>query len=460
MVYDEYFNVCPACGTSVSDNCDDSAVNLFVGISPTSEPPVSVEPSGKDLSRKKRKSRRGRIIAVIIIALVIAAGIITAVLLISSKHKADELAEQISLGEKYLSEEKYDEAIVALRRAIEIDPDDASLYQKLADAYIGKKDYDSAVRILEEGYDRTKNEDLQRRLNELGQLIKDGNQSDWKLLYKELMINRLLDENTTLYDPAFELVDIDRDGVPELILSDGTSGMMLARMYYIADGKVESAGASSYGEMQVCVNEHMFYTTTPGNAREESYYRKNGNEITKECTFFVSTDRYTMNDMEITREEYETEIEHYKSLEWKRMGRKNKLTASNLDTDFASYNDNNEDSGGKNNELKPGAYKGIYSSSIGDIAATFTITEENGKLFAIEEVNSIPGRNNAKPASLQHELVRQENGDYVCFLVKWMNKNGYYYQPWRLTVKENCIEGKDKNETLILFRQTDQETQQ
>lgn len=66
--------------------------------------------------------------------------------------KEEGITEYLSLGQKYLLEEDYDQAIVALEKAIEIDEKCVEAYLGLADAYCGKKDYGQAARVLEEGY--------------------------------------------------------------------------------------------------------------------------------------------------------------------------------------------------------------------------------------------------------------------------------------------------------------------
>ena len=66
--------------------------------------------------------------------------------------KEEGITEYLSLGQKFLLEEDYDQAIVALEKAIEIDERCVEAYLGLADAYFGKKDYGQAARVLEEGY--------------------------------------------------------------------------------------------------------------------------------------------------------------------------------------------------------------------------------------------------------------------------------------------------------------------
>ena len=59
--------------------------------------------------------------------------------------------EQYDLGIRYLSEGKYEEAILAFTAAIEIDPKRAEAYAKAAEAYEAVGDLDGAISLLEQG---------------------------------------------------------------------------------------------------------------------------------------------------------------------------------------------------------------------------------------------------------------------------------------------------------------------
>lgn len=79
---------------------------------------------------------------------------------------APSFQEQLSLGEKYLSEERYDDAIDAFKKAIELDPMNPDAYIKLADTYIAKGDYTKALEVLNTGYEKTKNQKIKTKIDE------------------------------------------------------------------------------------------------------------------------------------------------------------------------------------------------------------------------------------------------------------------------------------------------------
>ena len=65
--------------------------------------------------------------------------------------------EQLSLGEKYLSELDYENAIIAFSKVINVDSKNVRAYIGLSDAYIGKGDIAKAIEILENGIEAIPN---------------------------------------------------------------------------------------------------------------------------------------------------------------------------------------------------------------------------------------------------------------------------------------------------------------
>ena len=129
---------------------------------PLTPPVVALEKDNKP----KKKSKAKLIVILIIIAVVIIGGV-TAAVLIMNQPKGNGYQDQLSLGEKYLNEEKYDEAITALRRAIEIDPNNPEAYIKLADVYIANGDIPSAIQTLEDGFKHTNSDAIKAKLDAL-----------------------------------------------------------------------------------------------------------------------------------------------------------------------------------------------------------------------------------------------------------------------------------------------------
>ena len=75
-----------------------------------------------------------------------------AILVVFAPKTADakKIQEQLSLGEKYLSELKYEQAEAAYLAVIEIDPKNVDAYLGLADVYVAQGEHDKAINVLED----------------------------------------------------------------------------------------------------------------------------------------------------------------------------------------------------------------------------------------------------------------------------------------------------------------------
>ena len=101
-----------------------------------------------------KKKKTGWIL-VGIVAVLLVVVISTVVMLVLSKSGNRKLQEQLDLGEKYISELKYEQAIIAYESAIEIEPMSVEAYLGLAEVYVAQGDYEKAISVLEEGYQYT-----------------------------------------------------------------------------------------------------------------------------------------------------------------------------------------------------------------------------------------------------------------------------------------------------------------
>jgi len=98
---------------------------------------------------RKNKSNKIFLISIVIIIVVVVL-VTTLAVFIPKSAKAKKLEEQLSLGEKYLSELNYEQAIASYLTVIEIDPKNADAYLGLADAYVAQGEYEKAMEVLEE----------------------------------------------------------------------------------------------------------------------------------------------------------------------------------------------------------------------------------------------------------------------------------------------------------------------
>lgn len=106
------------------------------------------------------KSKKPVLIVVISVIVVIA--VVAAIMLIPRAASADKLTEQLNLGEKYLSELNYEQAVIAYTEAIAIDPKNPDAYIGLAEAYLAQGEYDDALDILEQAMEELgENEEIE-----------------------------------------------------------------------------------------------------------------------------------------------------------------------------------------------------------------------------------------------------------------------------------------------------------
>lgn len=111
---------------------------------------------------KNKKKFARAIIAGVIVMIAVTVGIL-------AYYNSDgvRLKRQLDLGNRYLAELNYEEATVAYEAAIAIEPMSVEAYLGLADAYLGKGDYEAAAEKLQRGYELTGDESLKQKLEEV-----------------------------------------------------------------------------------------------------------------------------------------------------------------------------------------------------------------------------------------------------------------------------------------------------
>jgi len=104
----------------------------------------------------------------IIGAVLLIGGIACVLILLTPKSERSLTPQELlSLGNKYLSELDYENAVVAFSKLIEIEPRNPQGYIGLAEAYTGLGNIDKAIEILEQGLEATGDDEIRRLLSEL-----------------------------------------------------------------------------------------------------------------------------------------------------------------------------------------------------------------------------------------------------------------------------------------------------
>lgn len=129
---------CPKCGT------DNIAENISA--------------AGKERAIPRGFSSKKNILTIIIAAFLLIGGGITAVAVTSYNSPSAKLSRALSLAERYLSEQNYEQAVIEFQKVLEIEPMNVDAYLGLADAYLGLEQIDNALDILEAGCEKTSNE--------------------------------------------------------------------------------------------------------------------------------------------------------------------------------------------------------------------------------------------------------------------------------------------------------------
>lgn len=162
---------CSKCGAKLTEGnkfCTRCGTALIPSVPKDPEPPMPAPP-------KKSRWKHPVLMIVLIIALVICiicAAALAILLAGNGKENTEALwQEQYDLGNRYLSNGNYEEAIVAFCAAIDIDPKRPEAYRGAANAYIAMGDYESAADILDRGAEETGDEDMKAESEQLKEAI-------------------------------------------------------------------------------------------------------------------------------------------------------------------------------------------------------------------------------------------------------------------------------------------------
>lgn len=114
---------------------------------------------------EKKKSSKGIVVGVAIVIVTIIA-VVAGVIVVSNnpKNRAKKL---LILGNRYLDELDYDQAIAEYKAVLDIDTKNVDAYLGLAEAYMSQDRVDKAVKILEKGISETDSEEIKTKLDDI-----------------------------------------------------------------------------------------------------------------------------------------------------------------------------------------------------------------------------------------------------------------------------------------------------
>lgn len=163
--------------------------------------------------------------------------------------------------------------------------------------------------------------------------------NDWCRAYRLVLDEFKVSADYNDYS-MWDLIDIDQNGIPELIISpneahaDGVLVYCYVEHQAIPVATDEGGNPIKFGEFGVgifCSDDGYGYIGSfyqKGGNAYNIYYRFSDGLLTKEMTTFSNAAdgnmplRFELNDIEVTEEEFQTAVEIYDSKEWEDAGRK------------------------------------------------------------------------------------------------------------------------------------------
>lgn len=136
-----------------------------------------------------------------ILALLLAVNII---ILICMSNLTARAKHQLELSQRYLEEMEYEEAIAAFEKAIAIDPKLEEAYIGLADVYIALEDYESALTILEQGYEETEERSLSRKMMKVQEMMPQEKKVETEVTAVEIETQEVQETEVIVEEKAVE----------------------------------------------------------------------------------------------------------------------------------------------------------------------------------------------------------------------------------------------------------------
>ncbi len=193
-----------------------------------------------------------------ILAGVAGAVVIVAVIVLACRQvaRSNEVKSSIEMGDRYLSEMDYEQAVVAYEAAIDIDPKNVEANLGLAEAYEGRQMYAYAEAVYQ---NMLENDDTQAEIYEkLASLYMQQNKLEEAKEVLQQAVERLESEELTmLYEvtrPEPPGTSYDAGAYEERIKVELLPAQAGDTIYYTLDGTVPDTGSKIYDEPIILKN--------------------------------------------------------------------------------------------------------------------------------------------------------------------------------------------------------------
>ena len=164
-----------------------------------------------------------------------------------AKSAAEQLKEQLELGQNYLLEMNYEGAVVAFSKAIELDPKSWEAYEGLTNVYIAQGQYDEAYVVFSQAEETVTDENaLEELRTEIPRKITEtlltgwSGGDDWQTVYDSIVSEENEEMLLGLTEPVI-VADEDGQGMGIYISSSGNICLYI--------GSYEDGMRSGYGIM-------------------------------------------------------------------------------------------------------------------------------------------------------------------------------------------------------------------
>lgn len=117
-------------------------------------------------------------------------------LLSACESTEQRVRELMQLGERYLSEMKYEEALLIFEEVLEIDDTNVEAYSRLGEIYLAQEDYEASLQILSKGINTTQDPSLVKMQGEI--------QEQKRVVEEAIALQRAQEEEQEGYLEAIE----------------------------------------------------------------------------------------------------------------------------------------------------------------------------------------------------------------------------------------------------------------
>jgi len=221
--------------------------------------------------------------------------IIIGVVVVNSTSSAAQIKKYMKLGNKYLQEGKYEEAILAFNKVIEIEPKNIEARLKLADAYVATNKFEDAERVLREALniDKTRaevnlklidvhaktNEDAKNHeniYNKVGNLVNGGfvtEDKDWIYFANDNAIYKM-DKNDI--NKKYTIINFDKQVYISYL------NLYNDILYFFIDGNIVSL-KNGENKLNIIAKDSSYSSYLTLNGDRLYYINQSDNIISMKC---------------------------------------------------------------------------------------------------------------------------------------------------------------------------------